>query len=208
MAYVPPGYIQAAYRYALDVDPEPMVITCGHSIDQPALGATGDDFATDLSTQHLNSLVFNERGIAWTYLGVELQWRPAGGGDLLYGEAVASSVGTRNADPLPANCAMLVRKASATAARKKQGRFFFPMAYLSEVDVARNGVIAAARQITVQTMLDGWFNSVQTIGGGGIGAVGYPPVVLRKDAVSGPPTLVSSFALEPLIATQRRRLRR
>lgn len=206
--YIPDGYILAAYRYQLDVDPEPMVITCGHALNTPVLGATGDDFASDLNGLHLNNMTFDERGQAWTYLGVELQYRPTTGGDLLYGEAPVTSVGTRNADPLPANNAMLVKKSSATAARKKQGRMFFPMAYLSEVEVNRAGAIDASRAIVVQTMLDAWYDACVATNNPAQAATNYIPVVLRKDNVSGPPTIVSQFVLENLIATQRRRLRR
>lgn len=80
---------------------------------------------------------------------------------------------------------------------------------LTEANVSDTGVIAAATRSAYQTLVDSLLDDWAT---GAVGA--QPPVPLYLGhSVSGsgvvpPPTLVTQLIVEPIIATQRRRLRR
>ncbi len=210
MGYVATGYIQANYLYRLVGDSELMAITCGHFGTPGAATPTPDEIALDLSNRHLNALTFDERSVNYVFEGTDIYWRPSAA-TLLFGSNRVSSAGTRAAASMTQNVAMLATKVTAGASRRRQGRFFFPPAYVAEADVDQLGNISAARILDVQAMLTSWHDGLTSLIPPPASPNvfdSYPPVVLRPDAAAGAPTTVSSFRLESIVATQRRRLRR
>jgi hypothetical protein len=101
---------------------------------------------------------------------------------------------------LPPNNALLVTKEVGFSGRK--GRVFLPCLTEAEVDDA--GILVPANAVTYQTQATALFNAITSLETGiifnAIRSITSDP----SNPVARP---VTSFSVEPLIATQRRRLR-
>jgi hypothetical protein len=121
-------------------------------------------------------------------------------------------------DPNPGNCtrsgssptpnvAVLVHKRTARGGRRGRGRLYLPWACVPS-DLSENGTILGTRVTTLQTAVTAWLTACS----GGAG----PVVILHRDSLPGtehptppgPPNVVTSMTVDPLVATQRRRLGR
>ncbi len=125
------------------------------------------------------------------------------------GAAVAGTYA--NAMP-PSQVAVLVKKGSGLGGRKNRGRTYFPW-FIAESDVDNVGHITGGVVTTLQALMTGFI--------GDMGATyGTPMVISNKtlaiDIVTGKPyvtaitrgPLVTSYTVEDIVATQRRRLSR
>jgi hypothetical protein len=110
--------------------------------------------------------------------------------------------GERDMSSLPANCSVLVKKVTGVGGRKNRGRNFFPFV-IAEGDVTEVGVVGAARLANLQNAADIWLDQLDT---GGVGGLATPMYILHSG--NEIPTPVSNLVVDPIIATQRRRLRR
>jgi len=131
-----------------------------------------------------------------------------GNANQLFAVSMTPHVGNVTTDAVPQNTATLVRKLTGVAGRGANGRFYIPGVPEAEVDQA--GVLTGAFVTNVQGDVD------QIIGDWAGIAGGYEPVVVHHTLVSpGPPpvyisaanTVITSFLVDPMVATQRRRLR-
>lgn len=104
----------------------------------------------------------------------------------------------------PTNCAVLVQKRTSVAGRNQRGRMYIPPTVVSEANVDTVGVIAdtplgvmnVAWAEQYLAMVDAEFLPYLLHGGTKADPTHAPP-----------PTAITSFLVEPMIATQRRRLR-
>jgi len=120
--------------------------------------------------------------------------------DLVYD--MPTSVGcVGSGQNLPANCALLVHKRTQKGGQRGRGRFFLPWS-VNESDCGENGIINSTAVATANTALNVWYMDLATRG--------VPMYLLHQPGQSptGLPTQVTSLAVDPLISTQRRRLRR
>lgn len=197
---IPVDYCQANVIWTLDNDAEPIVNTFGlHCTDEAVIGSA------------LADAVMLEWGAAWAgplcsvYTITQV---------VLYGfnGLGPSEVFTSTEDPipmtnagqaLPQNCAGLVRKRTDAAGRRGRGRFYLPG--LNEAAVDYVGRIEETYLATLQTNASALLAGLQ-------GITGVTDVVIlhRSEGagVEPAPTPVQSFTVEPVIATQRRRLRK
>lgn len=199
---IPPGFLHAVYELRLSGDPELIVVTCGHEIDSGS-GASGAQSADDLFLAFASNLMpsmSNEYTLeaVTSYVGQD------GGPPLVVGSSASAVVGGSADLVLPQNCAYLVRKRTDAAGRRGRGRMYIPGVDESNVD--ERGNILPAHVAAWQTAFNNWLDDLTTA----VGARLYPPVVLHRSegiGVEPPPTPVTSFVVESIIATQRRRLR-
>lgn len=199
---IPPGFAQAAWKWELNGDPEMIYTTCGLNVGgfggdfQAACNAAGADmFGAFPPAQTSNQ---------WRYRGVVLRVGQDGAPPIVF-ETLYNDVGTGGATILPQNCAMLVRKRTASAGRRNRGRFYFPMLGILEAAVSQIGVINAADVTNAQARVDDLFSRQTT------GPNPTPPVILHSDGgvtAPGAPTPITGYGVESIIATQRRRMRR
>ena len=125
----------------------------------------------------------------------------------LTGFATTSVVGGFVGSTTPPNCATLVHKRTARGGRRGRGRMYIPWS-ISASTVTENGTLAAADMTRVNDAFATWFAAL-TSGPG-------PLVILHKPSkpgterptTPGAPNVVTSFSVDPLIGTQRRRLGR
>ncbi len=104
----------------------------------------------------------------------------------------------------PPNTAVLVQKRTGRAGRNQRGRMYIPPTVVSETLVDTLGVIDNTKLGLLNAQWAGFRTSMV--------AADYTPYLLHggtkaNPTVAPPPTLVTSFLVEPLVATQRRRLR-
>ena len=118
------------------------------------------------------------------------------------GDSTQSEVQGGRADPsAPPNVTYLVQKRSAAPGRSGIGRMYLPG--VIEGDVDSGGFLSGTQLTTMQTVLDNLFSDLAPL----------TPVLLHRNPAApndydfAPPTTITSFNLESLVATQRRRLR-
>jgi hypothetical protein len=129
------------------------------------------------------------------------------GGEDLVGSDPTVGACTKSINTLPANCAVLVHKRTARGGRRGRGRMYIPWVG-SSTSVTEGGVIPTVDVTPIQAAVTVWLSSIAT---------GAGPVVLlhrpstpgtANPSTPGSPNTVTSMVVDPLIATQRRRLGR
>jgi hypothetical protein len=109
----------------------------------------------------------------------------------------SSFTGTVASASLTPNTAYLIRKNTALGGHKGAGRMFLPGLPENTVDEA--GVITGLDLTATQTAVAAFLTALNTNG--------YPMQLLHADGVTAP-NQVTSLAVQPRVATQRRRLRK
>lgn len=114
---------------------------------------------------------------------------------------IANQAGTRTgAGLIPANTAVLVRKVIGIGGRS--GRLFLPS--VLEGDVDDFGRLISASQTAIQAALTATHAAIDALESGAI----FPALATRTSPTADPVVrTVASYAVQPLVATQRRRLR-
>jgi len=122
----------------------------------------------------------------------------------------AGTRGTASMSALPPNCAALVRKQTAVGGRKNRGRLYMPW-ILNEGSVDQMGNIDNSDVLSYQSDADDWLDHFDDAGAGGMVIANrvydLPWDNPARKLVSidmGP--VVTALVVEPIIATQRRRL--
>ncbi len=111
-------------------------------------------------------------------------------------EEPAGLAGLSSGTPAPANVALLVQKRTALGGRRERGRNYFPGLTASAIDNASHVVSA-----TLTGLQTNWDSMVTDMA-----ALTYTPVLFHQTAPFTP-TPVVSFEVQPLLATQRTRMR-
>lgn len=191
---IPNGTAYHSLRLEQTGDPDPMFTTLGtfwasgsESLTVHAT-AVADSFATEIVP--FMDAVFRFKGIR--SLGRTT------GGTLEEAEVAYDVVGTGTGGTLPPNCAALVKKTSASPGRANRGRFYVP-GLLSDDDVDSLGNIVNPTLSTLAAAFNDWFSALD------LRTPTAQPAILHTGP--GAATAVTSFALQTMIATQRRRLR-
>jgi hypothetical protein len=115
------------------------------------------------------------------------------------GEAGGATLGSRAGLSTPPNISVLIEKNTLGLGRKNRGRMYMPCVLGATTEVAESGIIDTTRHTALQAAADAWYGALS---GAGLGLV-----ILHSDAFASTPTNVVNLTVDPLIATQRRRLR-
>jgi hypothetical protein len=200
---IPDGYAQVAFVLRLTGDPEPMITTIGMrlfstevSLNDYAL-AFGNDFTAAGSVKTIIGNAYSlERVDVRANIGGSIEL-----GTHAFNVPMTGSAGTL----VPQNSAFLVHKRGSLPGRRHRGRMYLPG--IPEAAVDDKGLLLAGNLATYNAALASFLNlilsdTVETAS----------PYVLHSQAVGAPapppPTLITSLQIDPVIATQRRRLRR
>lgn len=199
---IPPGYAQASIQIRMDGDPDPWYIT--HGVDLTANTESYQFVASKIVgawTQNILAQLPTTARVS----GVQLQVGQDGPDNLtlFFPYDIA---GGSTGDKLPQNCAALVTKVTERPGRTGKGRLFIPSLLLDSV-VNNIGVISGAALSALQGDLDLILPYLETPEPGNDAVVSM--VLLHNAGVPGGtmPTPVTDLVLQPVIATQRRRLR-
>lgn len=213
--YVPENIGVGIIRWTLEGDSEEMVVTLGLQSTRVTFDA--EIMAEDLraAVEAAGSLVGAASGMysQWTFVGTTVRLQTSTG--FLSGEAIANTVGTATGETLPNNSAILIKKNTGSGGRRFRGRMYLPMYGLEESDVSSSGVIAGAEVTSLQNRLDAFLAALDTNELIPL-LLHYPfghwdesdPPEFIIDDPEPDPTIITSFAVQNRIATQRRRLRR
>lgn len=141
------------------------------------------------------------------YLGTMLTWRD-NIGDLYSTFVNDGTNGTSTSGPfLPQNVAVLIHKNTARAGVRFRGRMYIPS--VAEQSVNSVGALDAAWQATYQAIADTWQADLEDAV-----STGLDQLVLLHEPSTAPvpspvpaPTPITTMFVDPIAATQRRRLR-
>lgn len=96
----------------------------------------------------------------------------------------------------PPNVSVLVAKVTAAGGRKGRGRMFVPGFPEGLIDAG--GIVNPTQLTSLQAAFDDFYDTIT--------GLDFPLVLLHGDSTT--PTTITSFVVQNLVATQRRRLRR
>lgn len=208
---IPDGYYRVKIRFRLTSDPEEMIVTLGLRDNEPG-NRELDPAAEAVYDAWLGAFPADKCVSSYALVGVDI-YRGVDGGDTEQGTHNLVIQGTDVGAPPPSNCAILVKKNTAKSGRKNTGRFFIPPAYINEGSITPTGHLATENIQALQSYCNQFWAGLNDSGQ----PVGQPPTSftpvilhsLKKDQPppAAPPTDITSFSVEPLIATQRRRMR-
>lgn len=114
-----------------------------------------------------------------------------------------SRTGTATITCLPQNCSAIIEKHTALGGRRGRGRSYLPLFFVAEGNVTPTGVILES--VRASTSVD--FESFRTQ----LDALNLDLVLLHGDSPNSPtpgPTPILNLNCDPVIGTQRTRLRR
>lgn len=201
---IPVGFVQAVYEMALVGDDEPIVTTMGHAVPE-GLGGDYELMANDLRGIFISSVGQNISD-EYTLTGVTLYVGQDGGPPAVYESTDPPGSLGGAGDPLPQNCAVLMRKRTSASGRRGRGRCYLPG--IAEDVVEPNGEIGGPTVTSWQNRANAWFTALTEPG---VGLPAYEPYLLHRSEGMGtepPPTPITTFVIDSRIATQRRRLRK
>ncbi len=197
---IPAGFGQVIHSLLLTGDPEPMAVTYGVQMEGQA-PTDAQDTVGDLHAAFASTMLTIPHQV-YSLRQTELRYVVAELGPVQVALAVDIVTAGGTGSPLPQNSAVLFHKRSASAGRRNRGRFYLPG--MSEGAVDATGRLAAA-DVTA-------FNNIAANFLAGVRASGSVAemVILHSLGISptGPPAVVTSLLTDPVIATQRRRLRK
>lgn len=121
------------------------------------------------------------------------------GGTEFTAEDPSTQAGTGGGTHMPPNVALLVRKTSQLRGRRNRGRMYLPM-ILGDGEVDDLGNITAGRVSSLQTAFDNVLLDLD-------GRSPDSNMVILHSSAPTTPTTVFTLVVDPLVATQRRRLR-
>lgn len=132
--------------------------------------------------------------------GVRVSLGTDGGGDIVGWHPMALS-GTGIFSPPPPNVAILVHKRTGRGGRRGRGRMYLPW-YVSEADIDEMGKLTGATLTATQNAMNTWRSA--------LASAQMPMVLLHNAGVTspGPPDVVTTLQVDPMVGTQRRRLGR
>lgn len=196
--YNPLGFAQVKLIWTLTGDPEPMVVVFGVE-NVPTL--TADEVANEVRSAWSTEVPAAQLSSAYTFRGCEAQLGTEVGEGGSVGVATVAVAGTGGLAPLPQNCALLAHKRTSLAGRKHRGRMFLPAGYLPEGAVSAVGVIDPANITGFGGLLTAFLANLAT-------APNELPMHVFHSDSGLPPTAVTTLVMDPVVATQRTRLRR
>ncbi len=198
---IPDGFGQVIHSLTLSGDPEPMAVTFG-------VESAGAD-AANASTiaQGLHNAFFDAFDAllptVYSLLQTEVRFNVGGSADLVVGIHVEPKTFLNSTPPVPQNSAYILQKRTNLSGRRNRGRLYLPG--VGEVLVDAAGKMSATAITGVNGDAAGWLNAIKTTVTGITNMV-----VLHSTGISGapPPTIVQQLLLDPILGTQRRRLRK
>ncbi len=197
---IPAGFGQVIHSLLLTGDPEPMAVTYGVQLE----GQAPTDAQVTINDLHA--------AFASTMLGVphnsyqlrqsELRYVVAELGPVQVAIQVSAITAGGTGAPLPQNSALLYHKRSNSAGRRNRGRFYLPGVGEGTIDGV--GRIDPAQMAALNNLGTNFLAGVRA------SASVAEMVILHSLGISpaGPPTVVTKITCDPVIATQRRRLRK
>lgn len=197
---LPTSFFNASHRWSLAGSSHGFSMALAGQLNA---GVDPDQFAQDLSDAfeagYDTANMYNQ----WFWRGVHVLINTGAGisaGDF---DPVSSGTGG-GADTSPPNCCITIQKHTGFAGVANRGRMYMPPISLADPDVDDTGIIDAGVLSTIRSNVDSWLATILTT------VTEVDAFFLLHEQVSpgpGTPTEITSFTLDNLVSTQRRRLR-
>lgn len=191
---IPAGYAQASYGFTGASCPTGAAVVMGH--DVTGYGGTPAQLAAVLADaweQYINNSLVNTCILS----SVLVKFGPDATGPS--GVAGVNFNGNAGQAGTSSAVSFLVRKNTAFGGRSGRGRMYVPG--VSEAVVDQSGAIAAPTVTAMNTAFESWRNALD--------GIDVPMVILHQPgAPLSTPTPITSFSVQSVVATQRRRQRR
>lgn len=195
----PVGFADMAVEMSAVGDDRPYICTLGIETDLATIPpATHCDRVFAAWEQ---SFLLNQPSFL-TLVQVTGRFGQDGADDLIATSTLNNETGAASGTYLPQNTAVLVQKRSALGGRKNRGRMYVPFC-ASEGSVDNVGNIDSTDLGVLQGLADDFLASLLDADPGPA-----LPMVILHSVSSETPTTVTELRVDPVIATQRRRLRR
>lgn len=192
---------QCKLRFRLEGDPEESITTIGVK-RAAADGRDVIDIAHEVWAAWDGALGAATLAQGWSFVGVDVARGPIGVGEVGSWDEVV--VGAHTSPVYPQNCALLVKKKTALGGKRNSGRMFLPAGFCFEEEISRTGELSQGLLGSYQTKIDQFFANLTD-------EPALTPVLFHNVPAlqePEPSTPIVKLVLDPVIATQRRRLRR
>jgi hypothetical protein len=201
---IPLNYAHVIHSLRLVGDNEPMAATYGVSF---TAGPTAASVAAATSSLHtaFGTLFDKFYDSDWSLVATEVKARSGAGiNDFIIGLDGNVNIGSFGAyTQLPQNSSHLVHKRTSVAGRVGRGRMYLPA--VPEIQVGETGILTAVYVSSWNTELATWLADIAAISQlDGMELLHNSPGAGAALA----PFPVTSLTMDPVIATQRRRLRK
>lgn len=189
---IPADALQVSLHFRITGDAEDMI--CGFGVDQ--IDVETPDFVMDAMAAAWDTFVSPQWSSAVSLVGAE-----ARNADGTVGEQVYDLPGAVAGDIQTQNTALLVKKVTPRVGRTGRGRIFLPGVLTANVGNA--GVIESTQLATWQGDWTTWLNDVNTT----LPAARVCLLHTNAPGVDTDPSPITGLVVDPMVATQRRRLR-
>lgn len=194
---VPVGYVDFVMNIKRDGDPDPFAVTFGANVASPPYTLTDLNAMATAALAELPAAMIDVDRIS----GITAYVANDGPPTIL--QVALDIEGTNVGNALPQNCAIIVSKNTGLGGRWNKGRLFWPS--IIEAQVNENGALVSG----YISNMDGYLNAFmgETINPSGDCNLSSW-VVFHDETLELLPTPIIGLTTEPVIGTQRRRLRR
>jgi hypothetical protein len=192
---IPEGYAQVLIPIKHSLLNRSAAVTFGIRNDQIGTPTTGT--VNDIQAEFVPAINLDNNVV----VGPTLARFGTDTGEALAIEGTVSTSGSSTSSSCPPNVAVLARKLTNRGGRRGRGRMFIPW-WVDEASVDEAGNIAGATVTSFQSALSNFL--------AGLSAADLPMFILHDSiggTPAGDPDQVQSLICDPLVATQRRRLR-
>lgn len=197
---LPVGTSDCFYQLNLSGDLDPMYLTFGMQFTNPPNAAT----ATGLFNNFLASVLPTFHS-SYQLVRVHILYQSDSAHQLAYDSTPSPAQGLSTDTPAPQNVAYLVKKQTGFAGRRYRGRTYVPG--VSEANIGVSGILLPGFVTGVQNAWNAVLTYWNSVGN---------PVLIHSTQFTEPeppvtppaPTRITGLLVDPLVATQRRRLRR
>lgn len=199
---IPVGYAQAVLSFSYSTDVEPMAVTFGVKVDPLLTPPEANQIAGAINAQW-DATVQPLVSVDVTHLHTDVRWQfdalPA---PPVEGTNPSGTVGGAAGALIPQNTAYLVHKRTSVAGRSGRGRLYIPG--VQEGNVSTVGRVADATVSAWNVALQTFLEDVKVTG------IIDELVILHSTPGAyalDTPAVITSLTMDPVVATQRRRLR-
>lgn len=201
---IPANFAEVTFEFQHEAAQRPWAITygidMGNAPDDPQVCALHQIEAWEDST------LKDRHDASITLASVTVRAGAGAGPGPIHEEPYGVAGGLPMSTP-PSNLALLVKKISASGGRYNRGRNYWP-GFLSEGDLDEVGLVGSAARAAIQTDMTAFLTALAAPAGDA--SVNGTAMYILHDETSPvtTPTAVTSYIVDAVAATQRRRMRR
>jgi hypothetical protein len=209
MPSIPVGFAQVKFEFTVAGQPRPICSTLGIGRPEGESNPLSAKHLADRMAEHFKA-VFGaaSTGEQWAFQGVTAAVQEmADSQDVAKSSAEYNFQGAWSQRNPPINCCLLVEKRTSKGGKRYRGRMYLPAAWVSSNATASSGQLDNGERDSFGSKLTAFYNAITSPTMG----TAFQPVLLHNQGEAGGtnfiPTEITSFGIDPMLATQRKRMR-